>query len=184
MMTKKDIRLNTPLTTEALKKLRAGDMVLLSGTVYGARDMAHKRMVRSIQKKEPLPLDLDQATLFYVGPSPTPPGKKSGSVGPTTAARMDRLTEPLLKQGVKAMIGKGARGNGLKDALQTYGAVYLIAIGGIAAYLSTKIKKIEQIAYPDLGAEALYRLDLEDFPLFVAYDLYGGDIFARARRKQ
>ncbi len=184
MNTKKEIKLNTPLDERIIKGLNAGDMVLLSGTVYGARDVAHKRMAACIKKNQPLPLDLHNLTIFYVGPCPAPPGKKSGSVGPTTAARMDTLTEPLLQKGLKAMIGKGARSKPLKEALKKYSAVYFVSMGGIAAYLSTRIKKIEQVAYADLGAEAIYKLQLENFPLFVAYDIYGGDIFEQALRKE
>ena len=184
MNTKKDIILNTPLTAEKIKLLRSGDTVLLSGRVYGARDAAHKRIVESIKKKEPLPIDLKDSTIFYVGPCPAPPGKASGSIGPTTAARMDGLTAPLLKKGLKAMIGKGARSSRLKANLKKYQAVYFTAVGGIAAYLAERVKKIEPIAYKDLGAEALYMMDLAEFPLFVAYDAYGGDIFAEALRRE
>jgi len=184
MNTRKEILLTTPLTGEKIKGLKAGDLVLLSGKVYGARDMAHRRITESIKKGKPLPLNLKNSTIFYVGPSPTPPGKTSGSVGPTTSARMDGLTEPLLKKGLKAMIGKGARGSQFKGLLKKYCAVYFVALGGTAAYLSTRIKKIEQIAYHDLGAEAIHSLQLENFPLFVAYDVYGGDIFEQALRME
>lgn len=173
-------RLKTPLSEFDIKKLKSGDMVYLSGTLYGARDAAHKRMLDAINKGTPLPVDLKDIVIFYVGPSPTPPGKNSGSVGPTTSARMDGITEPLLARGVKAMIGKGARGAGLKKMLPEYGAVYFIAIGGIAAYLSSRVDAIKVVAYDDLGAEAIHKIEVTDFPLFVAYDVYGGDIFEEA----
>jgi fumarate hydratase subunit beta len=173
--------LNTPLTLEKITPLKAGDMVFLSGTVLGARDMAHKRIIESIKNKASLPISLKDETIFYLGPSPTPPGKISGGIGPTTSARMDELTEPLLKEGLRAMIGKGRRNENFKNLLLRYKAVYFIAPGGVAAYLSTKVKKIEQIAYKDLGPEAIYRLEIADFPLVVAGDTYGGDIFSLNR---
>lgn len=179
-MDKNIIRLKTPLTEEKLKKLKAGDIVYVSGKIFGARDMAHKRLFEAFKKKEALPLDLKNETIFYVGPSPSPPDKISGSIGPTTSSRMDKLTEPLLKKGLKAMIGKGKRSNAFKNILKKYKAVYFVAVGGISAYLSTKVGKIKKIAYLDLGPEAIYRIDVVDLPLFVAYDIYGGDIFEDA----
>ena len=173
-------RLKTPLSTGDIKKLKSGDMVYLSGIIYGARDAAHKRMLKTIDEGNPLPLELKDIVIFYVGPSPTPPGKSSGSIGPTTSARMDGITEPLLARGVKAMIGKGVRGAELKKMLPVYGAVYFIAIGGVAAYLSSRVKAIKVVAYDDLGAEAIHKIEVKDFPLFVAYDIYGGDIFEEA----
>ena len=171
------IKLVTPLSEDKIKKLRSGDAVYLSGTIVGARDMAHRRMVEAIKNGEKLPISLQNGTIFYVGPSPTPPGKVSGSIGPTTSARMDNLTEPLLKNGLGAMIGKGKRSEDYKKLLVKYKAVYLVAIGGASAFLSTKVKEIKKIAYRDLGAEALYSITVKDFPLFVAYDIYGGDMF-------
>ncbi len=172
--------LSTPLTEEKIKKLKAGDIVYLSGTILGARDAAHKRFVETINSRQKLPVDLKNSTIFYVGPSPTPPGKKSGSIGPTTSARMDNLTEPLLKQGLKVMIGKGTRSDRIKELLKKYKSVYLVLVGGISAYLSTKVKNIKPIAYQDLGAEAVYEIEVENLPLFVAYDIYGVDIFESA----
>jgi len=169
--------LKTPLDADKVKKLHSGDMVYLSGIIYGARDAAHKRMLKAIEDGQSLPVDLTDITIFYVGPSPTPPGKKSGSIGPTTSARMDTITEPLLTRGMRAMIGKGRRSEPLKKMCPEYGSVYLISIGGISAYLSSKVSHIEAIAYEDLGPEAVYRIEVRDFPLFVAYDIYGGDIF-------
>jgi len=169
--------LDTPLGEDKVKSLRSGDILYLSGTIYGARDAAHKRLLTAIAAGESLPLELKDNTIFYVGPSPAPPGKASGSIGPTTASRMDSLTEPLLKLGLKAMIGKGKRSDELKEMCSRYKAVYLIAIGGIAAYLSSKVLSTETVAYTDLGPEAIHRIEIKDLPLFVAYDIYGGDIF-------
>ena len=171
------IKLKTPLDPKQISNLKTGDIVSLSGTIIGARDAAHKRMILAIKNGEKLPLDLKNATIFYLGPSPTPPGKVCGSIGPTTSARMDSYAEPLLKVGLKAMIGKGKRSNKLKEILKKYGAIYFVAPGGVAAYLSKKVKKIDAIAYQDLGHETIYSLFVEDFPLIVAYDIFGGDIF-------
>lgn len=172
-----NINLDTPLTLKKITNLKAGDMVNLSGSIIGARDMAHRRIIEFIKNEKDLPVNLKDETIFYLGPSPTPPGKISGSIGPTTAARMDELTEPFLKEGLRAMIGKGKRSNKIKKLLIKYNAVYFVAPGGVAAYLSAKVKKIELIAFADLGPEAVYRLEITDFPLIVAYDIYGGDIF-------
>jgi len=176
-MSNKDTKLNAPLTVEKITSLRAGDMVLLSGKIIGARDTAHKRLIEALKKKEKLPVELKDQVIFYLGPSPTPPGKISGSIGPTTSARMDGLSEPLLAAGVKAMIGKGRRSKDLNNLLVKYKAVYFIAPGGVAAFLSTKVKSIKEVAYMDLGPEAIYILEVRDFPLVVANDIYGGDIF-------
>ncbi len=173
-------RLKTPLAADKIKMLNAGDLVYLSGTVYSARDMAHNRIIKAIKNKQPLPMDLKSITIFYAGPSPTPPGKKSGSVGPTTSARMDGLTEPLLKKGVRALIGKGKRSDRLKGLLKKNKAIYLVSVGGISAYLASRVESIKAIAYEDLGAEAIYKIEVRDFPLFVAYDIHGGDIFEEA----
>jgi fumarate hydratase subunit beta len=134
-------------------------------------------MLEELKQGKKLPLDIADIAIFYVGPSPTPPGKKSGSIGPTTAARMDAVTEPLLELGLKAMIGKGKRSSYLKKLCIKHKAVYLISVGGIAAYLASKVSGIEAIAYNDLGPEAIHRIQIMDFPLFVAYDIYGGDIY-------
>lgn len=184
MITKPQKELTAPLDETGIARLKAGDMVSLSGKVYGARDMAHQRLISSLKKGEPLPIDLHNAVIFYVGPSPAPPHKKSGAVGPTTSARMDNLTEPLLKQGLKVMIGKGRRSTAYRELLKKYKAVYLVAIGGIAAYLGLKVTSIKPVAYTDLGAEAIYEIYLDRFPLFVAYDMWGGDMFEEALRKE
>lgn len=176
-MNNKEIMLITPLTDEKIASLKAGDMVLLSGKIIGARDMAHKRLIEALKKKEKLPINLKDQVIFYLGPSPTPPGKTSGSIGPTTSARMDALSEPLLAGGIKAMIGKGRRSKDLNDLLLKYKAVYFIAPGGVAAFLSTRVINIKEAGYRDLGPEAIYILEVKDFPLIVANDIHGGDIF-------
>ena len=168
---------DTPLKENTIERFRAGDILYLSGTIYGARDAAHKRMLSQIEEGKDLPIDLKDITIFYVGPSPTPPDKNSGSIGPTTAARMDPVTQPLLARGLRAMIGKGRRSDALKKLCIKYRAVYLVAVGGIAAYLSSSVLDIRVIAYEDLGTEAIHRIQVKDLPLFVAYDIYGGDIY-------
>lgn len=171
-------KIETPVTSSEIESLRSGETVSLSGLLIAARDAAHKRIIRSLEMPEPLPFDLKDQIVFYLGPSPVPPGRSSGSIGPTTGSRMDGLTEPLLKAGVRAFIGKGKRSDGLKDLLRKYKAVYFVAPGGVAAYLGQKVKRIEAVAYDDLGPEAVYELEVVDFPLVVAYDIYGGDIFS------
>jgi len=174
-------KLETPLSVEKIKNIKAGDEILLSGEIYGARDAAHKRLAEAIKENRELPINLNNSVIFYVGPSPTPPGKKSGAVGPTTSARMDMFMEPLLKKGLRATIGKGDRSTQTKKLMKKYSSVYFIAPGGISALLASKIIEIEPIAYEDLGPEAVFKIKIKDFPLFAAYDLYGNDIFAQAR---
>jgi len=176
-------KIKAPISLNEIESLRSGETVSLSGILIAARDAAHKRIVNSIEINEPLPFKLRDQVIFYMGPSPVPPGKTSGSIGPTTSARMDSLTEPLLKAGVKALIGKGRRSESIKNLLQKHKAIYFVAPGGVAAYLGQKVKKIRTIAYRDLGPEAVYELEVEDFPLVVAGDIYGGDIFATAKQK-
>ena len=174
-------RLETPLSAEKIKNIKAGDEILLSGEVYGARDAAHKRFAEAIEKNRELPIDLNDSVIFYVGPSPTPPGRKSGAAGPTTSARMDIFMEPLLKKGLRATIGKGDRSIQAKKLMKKYSSVYFIAPGGISALLASKIIEIKPIAYEDLGPEAVFKIKIKDFPLFAAFDLYGNDIFEHAR---
>jgi len=179
MHDKSRLSLKTPLKKSDIKDLKAGDLVYITGKVLGARDMAHKRLVQSLDEGKKLPVDIKDSIIFYVGPSPAPPGHASGSIGPTTSSRMDVLTLPLLEKRLIATIGKGRRSDGLKDALKKYKAVYFITPGGVAAYLAGKVKSIKTLAYRDLGPEALYSIEVEDFPVFVAYDAEGGDIFSR-----
>jgi len=174
-----EIRLNTADLQLRVGELTAGTRVLLSGVIYTARDMAHKKLLELADKGEALPFDLQGATIFYAGPAPAPPGKASGSIGPTTSVRMDAYTPQLLEMGLKAMIGKGERSAPVADAICRYQAVYFVATGGAAALLAQKIKKSELLAFPELGAEAVYRLEVENFPVLVAQDCRGGNLFER-----
>ncbi|WP_461832500.1 Fe-S-containing hydro-lyase [Aquifex sp.] len=176
-------RIETPLTEDVIKELRAGDKVLITGYIYTARDAAHKRMVETLQRGEKLPIDLKGQIIYYVGPTPPKPGQVIGSAGPTTAIRMDKYVEPLLKLGLKGMIGKGYRSPKVKELLKEYKAVYFAAVGGVATLLQKHIKSSELIAYEDLGTEAIRRLYVEDFPVVVANDIYGGDVFEEGRKK-
>jgi fumarate hydratase subunit beta len=176
-------KLATPLTGKELKKLRAGDWVLLSGEVYAARDQAHKRLVQILRSRGRLPLRLKNEIIFYVGPTPARPGRVIGSAGPTTSSRMDPYTPALFKLGLAATIGKGERSQAVKDAIKKYGAVYFVAVGGIGAYLSERITKAKVLLWPELGPEAVYKLTVRDFPCLVAYDARGGDYFADARNR-
>jgi fumarate hydratase subunit beta len=171
------INIQTPLTDEVILKLKAGDLVLITGVMYTARDMAHKFLVEGHKKGDKLPFDLRGQILYYTGPTPAPPGKPIGSAGPTTSYRMDKYTPYLLELGLKGMIGKGSRGEGVKDAIKKHKAVYFAAIGGAGALISKAIRKADVIAYPELGTEAVMRLEVEDFPAVVANDIYGGDLY-------
>lgn len=171
--------LATPVRSEQVLGLRSGDLLQLSGVVYTARDAAHQRLVARLEAGQPLPFDLENQALFYVGPSPTPPGKAIGSCGPTTSSRMDDYTPLLLAQGLKIMIGKGPRSPAVVQAIQRYQAAYLVATGGAAALLAQCVKKAELLAYPELGPEAIYRLEVEKMPLIVAVDAEGRDLFAQ-----
>ena len=157
--------------------------MLLSGVIYTARDAAHQRLVRALDNGEALPFDLGGQTIYYLGPTPARPGQVIGSAGPTTSARMDVYTPQLLAAGVKAMIGKGSRAVAVRKAIQKHKAVYLAAVGGIGALLAQCIKEAEVIAYEDLGAEAIMRLRVADFPAIVANDIYGKDLFAHSSAK-
>lgn len=175
-------RIEAPLTDEVIMDLKSGDNVLISGVVYTARDAAHKKLVELMDKGEPLPIDLKGQIIFYVGPSPAKPGQVIGSAGPTTSGRMDAYTPQMLERGMKACIGKGLRSQTVKEALQKYKGVYLAAVGGAGALLSKRIKKSEVVAYPELGAEAIYRLEVEDFPVTVINDAYGNDLYAEGAK--
>lgn len=171
------IGLKTPLSTKDVEKLHAGDRVLLSGIICTGRDAAHKRLYELIQAGLPLPIDLQGQVIYYVGPTPAKPGKVIGSAGPTTSGRMDTYAPALIKLGLKGMIGKGARSKEVLDAMKEYKAVYFGATGGAAALLARCIKEAEVVAYEDLGAEAIYRLEVQDFPVIVINDIYGGDLY-------
>lgn len=176
-------RISAPLSDEDIMQLKAGDTVLISGVIYTGRDAAHKKLVELVEKGEPLPVDFKGQLIYYVGPSPAKPGKVIGSAGPTTSGRMDAYTPTMLAQGLKACIGKGSRNQAVKDALVKYKGVYLAATGGAAALLARTIKKAEVVAYPELGAEAIYRLEVEDFPATVVNDAYGNDIYEEGRKQ-
>jgi fumarate hydratase subunit beta len=176
-------KLTTPLTSTDIEDLKIGEKVLLSGKVYTARDAAHKRLVQLIEEEKELPLDLNGAVIYYVGPTPAPPGYPIGSAGPTTAYRMDKFAPLLHSYGVKATIGKGARGKEVKEALVKYKSVYFVATGGVAALIAKRIKSCKIIAYEDLGPEAIRELVVEDFPCIVANDCYGGDLFEEGVKK-
>ncbi len=175
--------MTTPLKPEDVDKLRAGDTVKLNGFIYTARDAAHKKLVELIKEGKELPLPLEGQIIYYVGPSPTPPGKPIGSAGPTTSFRMDPYAPILIERGLRGMIGKGERAAGVVEAMRKYGAVYFAATGGAAALLSKRIVKAEVIAYPELGAEAISRLTVENFPVIVAQDRYGGNIYKEGQKQ-
>ena len=169
--------ITTPLSDADVESLRAGDRVRISGVLYTARDAAHGRLLPLIEKGEPLPFDPRGQIIYYTGPSPARPGSVVGSIGPTTASRMDKYVPALLKLGLKGTIGKGYRSQAVKDALRQHRALYLGAIGGAGAVLSLFVKKLEVIAYEDLGTEAIRRLEVEGFPAIVLYDCHGGDLY-------
>ena len=176
-------KIQTPLTAEICGSLRAGDMVLLSGEVFTARDAAHRRMYEAIKKGLPVPIDLKTATIFYAAPSPTPPGRVIGSIGPTTSYRMDGFTPLLIQNGLRGMIGKGNRSAEVVKAIRQYGAVYFGAIGGIAALTARTVKKVELIAYEDLGPEAIRKLTIEEMPMVVINDTLGNDLYQTEQNK-
>lgn len=176
-------RITLPLTDEVLQDLKAGDNVLLNGVVYVARDAAHKRLVEALEKGQDLPFDIRGQTVYFMGPSPAKPGQAIGSAGPTTSGRMDSYSPRLMSAGLKGMIGKGNRSPAVKDAMKKYKAVYFAAIGGAGALISKSIKKAEVIAYDELGAEAVRRLEVEDFPVTVINDIYGGDLYEEGKAK-
>ncbi len=172
--------LTTPLSDEVVGRLRAGDRVAITGALIGARDAAHKRFAMSIARGEKLPFEPGGAVVYYVGPSPAPPGRVIGSAGPTTSARMDPYAVKLLMLGVKGMIGKGPRSEDVRRAIEEYGAAYFVATGGAGALLSTHIRRSEMIAFEELGPEAVRVMEVEDFPAVVACDAVGGDLFNAA----
>jgi len=170
-------RLTTPLSTSAVESLRSGDRVLLSGTVYTARDAAHARLVALLTEGRPLPFPADGQILYYVGPTPPRPGAPIGSAGPTTSGRMDPYTPALLAAGIKGLIGKGGRSAEVREALVKHRAVYFAATGGAGALLAKRIKSAEVVAWDDLGPESVRRLVVEDFPLVVINDVFGNDLY-------
>ena len=176
------ISVRTPLTREASKKLKAGDSCLISGVIYTARDAAHKRLCELVAEGKELPLDVKDSIIYFVGPTPAKPGQAIGSAGPTTSYRMDAYSPTMIAQGLTGMIGKGKRGPEVVDAMKEHGAVYFGAIGGCGALLSKCIKKAEVIAYDDLGAEAIRKLEVENFPAIVVIDSNGNNLYEIGRK--
>jgi len=171
------MRLTTPLTDEVVEQLRAGDKVGITGVIYVGRDAAHKRLVAALDAGETLPFDPQGQIIYYMGPSPAKPGDPIGSAGPTTSYRMDPYAPRMMEVGLKGMIGKGNRSLPVREAMQKHKAVYFGAIGGAGALIAKSIKAARVIAYEDLGAEALRRLEVKDFPAIVVNDIYGGDAY-------
>lgn len=177
------IKLTTPLTTEKIKQLKAGDQVLLSGTIYTGRDAAHKRLIELIQNHKELPFDPMNQIIYYVGPTPTKQGQVFGSGGPTTSGRMDAYAPTMLSLGLKGMIGKGYRNQEVKEAIKKYTGVYFGAIGGAGAYIGKCVQSSKIIAFDDLGAEAIRELVVKDFPLTVVIDFLGNDLYETGRKQ-
>jgi len=177
-----EIKLNAPFRKEKLKTLRAGDSVLISGTIYTARDAAHKRLVEALEVGKELPFEIKDSIIYYVGPTPAKTGKPIGSAGPTTSYRMDIYTPKLLALGQGGMIGKGPRSESVIDSMKKNGAVYFAAIGGAGALISKSILAAEVIAYEDLGAEAIRKLTVKDLPVIVAIDSEGNDLYRKEQR--
>ena len=174
-MNEKRIRL--PLTRAQARSLRAGETVLLSGVIYTGRDAAHKRLIQLLDEGKPLPIDVKDQVIYYVGPAPASPGHAVGSAGPTTSYRMDPYAPRLIELGLSGMIGKGKRDQAVIDAMKKYGAVYFGAVGGAAALISRSIKKSEVVCYEDLGSEAIHRFEIENFPVIVLIDSEGNNLY-------
>lgn len=178
-----DRYINAPISDEVARSLCAGDYVYITGTIYTARDAAHKRMYEALEKNEELPINMQNNIIYYMGPSPARRGRAIGSAGPTTASRMDKYAPALLDLGLKGMIGKGKRSQAVKDAIIRNGAVYFAAVGGAGALLSQRITKSKVIAYDDLGTEAIRELEVENFPVIVVIDSKGNDLYETAIRQ-
>ncbi len=177
----KEYYLTTPLTSEDTRQLKSGDIVYISGIIYTARDAAHKRLVELLEKGEEFPFDIEGSVIYFVGPTPPKPGDPIGSAGPTTSYRMDSYSPTMLEYGSKGMIGKGRRSQEVKDACKIYDGIYFGATGGAGALLGKKIKSAEVIAYPELGPEAVRKLEVENFPVTVINDTYGNDLYQMGR---
>ena len=176
-------KITTPLTDVVVRDLKAGDAVQITGVIYQARDAAHKKLVALIEADEPLPFELQGAVVYYMGPSPAKPGNVIGSAGPTTSGRMDAYAPLLMRHGLKGMVGKGLRTQEVKDAMCEHTAVYFAATGGAGALLAKSIVGNEVIAWPELGAEAVARLEVKDFPAIVVSDCHGGDLYEEGRKR-
>ncbi|MEG2570033.1 MAG: FumA C-terminus/TtdB family hydratase beta subunit [Clostridia bacterium] len=175
--------LNTAALPEMISKLNSGDTLTLCGTIYTARDAAHKRLFELLDDNKPLPFPLRGATIYYAGPTPGQHGMPVGACGPTTSGRMDAFAPRLIELGLSCMIGKGERDNGVIGAMQKFGAVYLTAVGGAGALIARAIKKVDVIAFPELGCESIKRMEIADFPATVAIDAHGGNLFVSGRRE-
>lgn len=175
-------KIETPLTNEIIRSLKAGDEVEISGVVYTARDAAHKRLCELIEQGKQLPISIEGQVFYFVGPTPPRPGQVIGSAGPTTSSRMDKFSVKLLAAGLKGMIGKGYRGDEVREALKRYRGVHFAALGGAGALLSKHIISAEVVAYEDLGTEAIRKLTLKDFPAIVAYDSFGNTVFKKVNK--
>jgi fumarate hydratase subunit beta len=175
--------IGSPLDEGTIKKLKAGDRILITGVIYAARDAAHKRMVETLDRGEKLPFDVNNQIIYYMGPTPARPGQVIGSAGPTTSGRMDSYAVRLVAAGLRGMVGKGSRSQEVKDAMKKYKAVYFAAVGGAGALISKSIKKAEVIAYEDLGVEAVRRLEVKNFPATVINDIYGGDLYEQGKAR-
>jgi fumarate hydratase subunit beta len=176
-------RLTTPLDRDVIERLETGDVVLLSGVLYAARDAAHARMREAIENGDPLPFDPEGQVVYFTGPAPARPGHALGPAGPTTASRMDPYSPLLIKRGLRGMIGKGIRSDAVKRSMHEHGCVYFGAVEGTAALLADRVVEAEVVAYEDLGAEAIRRLTVEDFPVVVVNGLDGGDLYAEGRER-
>ena len=170
-------KIKLPITEDIAKSLSAGEELLLTGKIYTARDAAHKRLCALIKDNKPLPIDIENQTIYFAGPTPARPGRVIGSIGPTTSSRMDTYSPILIKMGLRAMIGKGYRNYDVREALIKYSAVHLAAIGGLGALLAKSVKHAKIVAYEDLGTEAIREIIVEDFPVIVAYDCYGKSVY-------
>ena len=176
-------RIKSPLDDQTIENLKAGDQVFISGVIYSARDAAHKRLIEALDRGQELPFDFSGQTVYYMGPSPAKPGQVIGAAGPTTSGRMDGYSPRLIASGLKGMIGKGSRSSEVKEAIKKHKAIYFAAIGGAGALIARSIKDAEVVAYEELGAEAIMRLEVEDFPAIVVNDAHGGDLYAEGMAK-
>ncbi|MBD3415488.1 MAG: Fe-S-containing hydro-lyase [Candidatus Aminicenantes bacterium] len=175
--------IKTPVSDKTIEKLRSGDQVFITGSLYTGRDSAHKKLIELIDKGEDLPIDIKGQFIYYVGPTPARPGKSIGSAGPTTSYRMDSFAPTLHKLGLKGTIGKGSRNEEVKQALKQHKGVYLAAVGGAGALISQSIEEAEVIAYPELGPEAIRKVQVKEFPCIVINDMYGGDLYEEGKKK-
>ncbi len=177
------IHLRAPLSDQDVEKLKAGDRILISGTIYTGRDAAHRRLFDLLKEGKRLPFDIKGQIIYYVGPTPAKPGQVFGSAGPTTSYRMDAYSPALIERGLKGMIGKGMRSDAVKEAMRKYKAVYFAATGGAGALLAKRVKKAEIIAYEDLGPEAIRKLEVQDLPVIVINDVKGNDLYTEGEKK-